>query len=83
MRPLRRKRSSVNLLQMFIYAFLVEKVYIVWCGFNDKPRRRHIVYHLSAIVFIGYIVVVVLMVLGKNFSLTDGQRCTIGLKAFA
>ncbi|KAJ4470379.1 hypothetical protein C8J55DRAFT_522723 [Lentinula edodes] len=69
--------------KILIYAFLSEKVYIVWTGGNQVSRYKTKVYRLCAFVLLGYIVIGILMILGRDSSVRGDGVCIIGLKAFA
>ncbi|KAJ3925262.1 MAG: hypothetical protein NXY57DRAFT_1032388, partial [Lentinula lateritia] len=69
--------------KILIYAFLSEKVYIVWTGGNQVSRYKTKVYRLCAFVPLGYIVIGILMILGRDSSVRGDGVCVIGLKAFA
>lgn len=86
-------------VKIFIYAFLSEKVrslpiicnprltqqqvYIVWTGGNQTPRLKAKVYRICGLVIIGYIVIAILMVLGRQSEIRDDDVCVIGLKSYA
>ncbi|KAJ3811261.1 hypothetical protein EV368DRAFT_83446 [Lentinula lateritia] len=70
-------------VEILIYAFLSEKVYIVWTGGNQVSRYKTKVYRLCAFVLLGYIVIGILMILGRVSSVRGDGVCVIGLKAFA
>ncbi|KAF9263835.1 hypothetical protein L218DRAFT_310640 [Marasmius fiardii PR-910] len=69
--------------KLFIYAFLVEKVYIVWSCGNQTPRFKTPVYRICCGVLTGYAVVLVLMVLGRKSLLNEDRVCLLGLEGFA
>ncbi|KAJ3912193.1 hypothetical protein F5877DRAFT_85079 [Lentinula edodes] len=76
--------SDIQLnVEILIYAFLSEKVYIVWTGGNQVSRYKTKVYRLCAFVLLGYIVIGILMILGRDSSVRGDGVCVIGLKAFA
>ncbi|KAF9076895.1 hypothetical protein BDP27DRAFT_705913 [Rhodocollybia butyracea] len=68
--------------KILIYAFLSEKVYIVWTGGNQTSRLKAKVYRVCAVVLLGYFVIGVLMVIGRDSTIRDGV-CVIGLKSYA
>ncbi|THU98139.1 hypothetical protein K435DRAFT_753241 [Dendrothele bispora CBS 962.96] len=69
--------------KFFIYAFLSEKVYIVWSGGNQTPRFRTLVYKICAFVLMLYIAVTVLVITGRQSAIRDDGVCIIGLKKTA
>ncbi|KAJ3767278.1 hypothetical protein FB446DRAFT_821079, partial [Lentinula raphanica] len=69
--------------KILIYAFLSEKVYIVWTGGNQASRHKTKVYRLCAFVLLGYFAIGILMVLGNAHTIRADGVCVIGLKAFA
>ncbi|KAJ3879235.1 hypothetical protein F5051DRAFT_485763 [Lentinula edodes] len=79
---LRNQQADRN-VEILIYAFLSEKVYIVWTGGNQVSRYKTKVYRLCAFVLLGYIVIGILMILGRDSSVRGDGVCVIGLKAFA
>ncbi|KAJ6518000.1 hypothetical protein C8R47DRAFT_1205086 [Mycena vitilis] len=68
--------------KVLIYAFLTEKVYIVWD--TTRPRMRSPVYLICLGTVLLYGVVVIIMVIGRveEFRHGDGA-CVIGLKRIA
>lgn len=75
--------SFYALSKVFIYAFLVEKVYIVWSAGKQVPRFTSPAYRISAFVMLGYVVVLVLMIMGENSTIRPDGLCVIGLKNYA
>lgn len=69
--------------KLFIYAFLVEKVYIVWSCGNQTPRFKTPVYRICCAVLIGYLVVLILMIFGRRSLLNEDRVCLLGLESFA
>ncbi|KIK67892.1 hypothetical protein GYMLUDRAFT_36698 [Collybiopsis luxurians FD-317 M1] len=69
--------------KVLIYAFLSEKVYIVWTGGNQTPRLKTKVYRLCAFFMLGYVAVAVLMVLGRDSTIREDGVCVIGLKSYS
>jgi len=75
--------SFYALSKVFIYGFLSEKVYIVWSGGNYVPRFSSPAYRICALVMVGYVVILVLMIVGQNSSIRVDGMCFIGLRKFA
>ncbi|KAE9410088.1 hypothetical protein BT96DRAFT_466631 [Gymnopus androsaceus JB14] len=75
--------SFYALSKIFIYAFLSEKVYIVWTGGNQISRLEAKVYRLCAFVILGYVAIAILMVLGRYSDIRSDDVCVIGLKPYA
>lgn len=75
--------SFYALGKIFIYGFLAEKVYIVWSGGNCTPRFSSPAYRICSVVLLGYIIILVLMILGKNSFIRADGMCVIGLRDFA
>ncbi|KAF5390521.1 hypothetical protein D9757_002592 [Collybiopsis confluens] len=69
--------------QVLIYAFLSERVYIIWTGGNQVSRFKTKVYRLCAFVMLGYIVVVVLMIVGREGTIREDDICIIGLRSYS
>ncbi|KAJ3779006.1 hypothetical protein FB446DRAFT_711801 [Lentinula raphanica] len=76
--------SFYAISKVLIYAFLSEKVYIVWTGGNQTSRIEAKVYRVCAFVLLGYVAVGILTVLGRDSTVRhESGVCVIGLKAFA
>ncbi|KAJ3987435.1 hypothetical protein F5890DRAFT_1405146 [Lentinula detonsa] len=75
--------SFYAISKILIYAFLSEKVYIVWTGGNQTSRLKAKVYLLCAFVLLGYVVVGILTVVGRDSAVRRDGVCVIGLKAYA
>ncbi|KAJ3794878.1 hypothetical protein GGU11DRAFT_841392, partial [Lentinula aff. detonsa] len=75
--------SFYAISKILIYAFLSEKVYIVWTGGNQTSRLKAKVYLLCAFVLLGYVVVGILTVVGRDSTVRRDGVCVIGLKAYA
>jgi len=75
--------SFYALSKVLIYAFLVEKVYVVWSAGQQIPRFTSPAYRISAFVMLGYVVVLILMIMGENSSIRPDGLCVIGLKNYA
>ncbi|KIK62278.1 hypothetical protein GYMLUDRAFT_42223 [Collybiopsis luxurians FD-317 M1] len=75
--------SFYAISKILIYAFLSEKAYIVWTGGNQTSRFTSKVYRICAAVLLGYVVIGVLMVLGRDSTVRADGVCVIGLKSFA
>ncbi|KIY68012.1 hypothetical protein CYLTODRAFT_443664 [Cylindrobasidium torrendii FP15055 ss-10] len=70
--------------KLLIYAFLIERVYIVWSPANLVGRLKSRVYIISLITVISYGAVIILMVIGRIAYLREtDQACIIGLKSFS
>ncbi|KAF5372226.1 hypothetical protein D9758_005004 [Tetrapyrgos nigripes] len=69
--------------KVLIYAFLSEKVYIVWSGGNQSPRLQTPVYRICAIILLGYVAITVLLITGRQSAIRDDGVCVIGLKKVA
>ncbi|THV04388.1 hypothetical protein K435DRAFT_195726 [Dendrothele bispora CBS 962.96] len=72
--------SVYVLSKMLIYSFLSERVYIVWSGGNQVRRLQSPVYRICCIVLVGFIVVAVFMVIGRETHIRQDGVCVIGLK---
>ncbi|GAV99049.1 transmembrane protein [Lentinula edodes] len=70
-------------VSILIYAFLSEKVYIVWTGGNQNSRLKARVYRVCAVVLLGYVVVGTLTVIGRDSTIRGDGVCIIGLKSYA
>ncbi|KAJ7153826.1 hypothetical protein C8R46DRAFT_1191485 [Mycena filopes] len=68
--------------KVLIYAFLTEKVYIVWD--TNRPRLRSPVYLICSATVFSYAAVIIIMIIGRveQFRPGDGA-CVIGLKPTA
>ncbi|KAJ3993606.1 hypothetical protein F5050DRAFT_1780632 [Lentinula boryana] len=69
--------------KILIYAFLSEKVYIVWTGGNQASRYKTKVYRLCAFVLSGYFAIGILMILGNENTVRADGVCVIGLKSYS
>ncbi|ESK89773.1 hypothetical protein Moror_16835 [Moniliophthora roreri MCA 2997] len=69
--------------KMLIYAFLVEKVYIVWSAGNQTPRLKTTVYQICLTVQLGYIAVILMMILGRSSMMNRDGVCVLGLRSFS
>jgi len=69
--------------KVLIYGFLAEKVYIVWSGGNYMPRLSSPAYRICSVVVLGYVVILVLMIIGQNSFIRADGICIIGLRGFA
>ncbi|KAJ7679366.1 hypothetical protein DFH06DRAFT_1316292 [Mycena polygramma] len=68
--------------KVLIYAFLTEKVYIVWD--TTRPRLRSPVYLVCLGTVLLYAVVIIIMLIGRVDEFRPGDRaCVIGLKPIA
>jgi len=68
--------------KVLIYAFLTEKVYIVWA--NDTKRIRNPVYLICIATILTYVVVLVVLFLRRIATLRPSdEACVIGLKPTA
>ncbi|KAL7410182.1 hypothetical protein BDY24DRAFT_188736 [Mrakia frigida] len=67
--------------KIFIYLFLIEKVHVV--SGTSLPRLKSKMYLLCAFSIALYIVIIVLMVLGRVADLREDGACEIGLKKYA
>lgn len=56
----------------------VEKVYIVWP--SKQGRWASIPYRIGFCAVLGFVVVLIMMVVGRIAYLTDDRRCIIGLQ---
>ncbi|KAF8826958.1 hypothetical protein HHX47_DHR5000845 [Lentinula edodes] len=75
--------SFYAISKILIYAFLSEKVYIVWTGGNQNSRLKARVYRVCAVVLLGYVVVGTLTVIGRDSTIRRDGVCIIGLKSYA
>ncbi|KAF9466603.1 hypothetical protein BDZ94DRAFT_1306191 [Collybia nuda] len=70
--------------KLLIYAFLIEKVHIVWSPTAGIPRFKSRVYVVCFITVALYLVIIALLLVGRTHYLRDGdQACVIGLKPFS
>ncbi|KAJ6550330.1 hypothetical protein B0H19DRAFT_1265161 [Mycena capillaripes] len=68
--------------KILIYAYLSEKVYIVWD--TGRSRLRSLVYLLCLATVCLYAAVIVVMLIGRIYEFREGDRaCVIGLKLTA
>ncbi|KAI0769750.1 hypothetical protein BD413DRAFT_613768 [Trametes elegans] len=65
--------------KVFIYLFLVEKVYVVWGGAARKKRLRSHVYLVCLGVVLAYIGVAVFLIIGRVSYFREDGSCVIGL----
>ncbi|KAG9089037.1 hypothetical protein FS749_001668 [Ceratobasidium sp. UAMH 11750] len=65
--------------KMLTYAFLMEKVHIVWGG-THQPRLKSPVYRICLITMTPYVIIVMLMLLGRIAYIRPDGACIIGLK---
>lgn len=67
--------------KFFIYAFLIERVHVVWSSATQTKRFQSRLYILCFVTVLAYLAVVGLMVLGRdNYFRPDDMVCIIGLK---
>ncbi|KLO14797.1 hypothetical protein SCHPADRAFT_939215 [Schizopora paradoxa] len=66
-----------------IYLFLVERVWIVWNAGNSLTRRQSFVYKALLLVIMGYIVIFILLIVGRIALIRTDGACVIGLRSFA
>ncbi|ESK89775.1 hypothetical protein Moror_16837 [Moniliophthora roreri MCA 2997] len=70
--------------KVLIYAFFVEKVYIVWSGGNRTPRLKTKVYKICSVILLGYVVIDVLFFLGHASHIREEDGvCILGYKNYA
>ena len=74
---------ELNTLQALIYLFLVERVWIVWNAGNSLTRRQSFVYKALVLVIMGYIVIFILLIVGRIALIRTDGACVIGLRSFA
>ncbi|QRV86564.1 transmembrane protein [Ceratobasidium sp. AG-Ba] len=70
------------LSKILTYAFLMEKVHVVWGGAH-QPRLKSPVYRICLITMTPYVVIVLLMLLGRIAFIRSDGACVIGLKRLA
>ncbi|CAE6430903.1 unnamed protein product [Rhizoctonia solani] len=68
--------------KMLIYCFLIEKVHVVWGG-THQPRLRSKVYWGCLLTMAPYVVIVILMLIGRVAYFRDDRACIIGLRNYA
>ncbi|KAH7340965.1 hypothetical protein B0J17DRAFT_766877 [Rhizoctonia solani] len=68
--------------KVFVYAFLIEKVRVVW-DVVAQPRLTSPVYLVCLFVVIPFCGVPILMVVGRIASFRNDMTCVIGLKPFS
>ncbi|KAL5633831.1 hypothetical protein ACGC1H_005871 [Rhizoctonia solani] len=68
--------------KMLIYCFLIEKVHVVWGG-THQPRLRSKVYWGCLLTMAPYLVIVILMLIGRVAYFRDDRACIIGLRNYA
>jgi len=61
----------------------IGQMHIVWSGGNQTPRFTTPAYRICAVVMLGYVVILVLMIIGQNSLIRGDGMCIIGLKNFA
>ncbi|KAK7031096.1 hypothetical protein VNI00_013700 [Paramarasmius palmivorus] len=61
---------------------MVEKVHIVWSGGYQTPRLKTHVYKICTVVLLGYVVIVVLSLLGRATQLRVDGECMLSYKCF-
>ncbi|KAF7321238.1 hypothetical protein HMN09_00212900 [Mycena chlorophos] len=70
--------------KILIYAFLTEKVYIVWDTNRNRPRLRSPVFLVCSITVGFYLAVIVILVIGRIETFRPGDgACVLGLKPTA
>ncbi|KAL7412530.1 hypothetical protein BDY24DRAFT_415913 [Mrakia frigida] len=67
--------------KMFIYLFLIEKVYVVSC--TTLPRFQSTTYLTCLLGVVMYAAILVLMIIGRIAYIAENGSCHIGLKPFA
>ncbi|KAG8725786.1 hypothetical protein FRC12_024035, partial [Ceratobasidium sp. 428] len=70
------------LSKILTYAFLMEKVHVVWGGAH-QPRLKSPVYRICLITMTPYIIIILLMLLGRIAFIREDGACIIGLKRLA
>ncbi len=73
----------IRIAQALIYLFLIERVWIVWNAGNSLTRRQSYVYKALLLVIMGYIVIFILLIVGRIALIRDDGACVIGLRSFA
>ncbi|KAF9041093.1 hypothetical protein BDZ89DRAFT_944749 [Hymenopellis radicata] len=69
--------------KLLIYAFLIERVYIVWSPVSCVARFKSPIYVVSFITVCLYSVVIFLMLFGECVRTEGDMACMIGLKAMS
>ncbi|KDQ61791.1 hypothetical protein JAAARDRAFT_204226 [Jaapia argillacea MUCL 33604] len=69
--------------KFLIYCFLMERVYIVWSPLNPAKRFKTPVYLVCFAVLLGFIVIALIMVLGRVSYFREDGACMIGLTRHA
>lgn len=64
--------------KLLTYLFLLEKVYIVWP--SKRGRWASIPYRIGFCAVLGFVVVFIMMLIGRIAYLTDDRQCIIGLQ---
>ncbi|KAG9126596.1 hypothetical protein FRC07_002870, partial [Ceratobasidium sp. 392] len=70
------------LSKILTYGFLMEKVHVVWGGAH-QPRLKSPVYRICLITMTPYVVIILMMLLGRIAFIRDDGACIIGLKRLA
>uniref|UniRef100_A0A0W0F052 Uncharacterized protein n=1 Tax=Moniliophthora roreri TaxID=221103 RepID=A0A0W0F052_MONRR len=67
--------------KLFIYAFLTEKVWIVWSGGLQTPRHKAKVYGVCGFVMLGYLGLGIVFLLSRwsEIRSREGDTCYIGV----
>ncbi|KAH7323290.1 hypothetical protein B0J17DRAFT_620975 [Rhizoctonia solani] len=68
--------------KILIYWFLIEKVHVVWGG-THQPRLHSKVYWGCLLTMAPYVVIVILMFIGRVAYFRDDRACIIGLRKYA
>ena len=66
-----------------IYCFLVERVWIVHSSGKTVKRRNSLLYKFCISLVMGFVVIFVLMVIGRVAEIRKDGMCIIGLKPYA
>ncbi|KAL0569903.1 hypothetical protein V5O48_012060 [Marasmius crinis-equi] len=69
--------------KFLIYAFLVEKVYIVWSGGFRTPRLKTAVYRICLVFQLAYLGVAVLYLIERSTVILEDGACLLGFKDVA
>ncbi|KAG6865970.1 hypothetical protein C0991_009972 [Blastosporella zonata] len=69
--------------KLLIYAFLGEKVHIVWSPTAGRPRFKSPVYIVCFVTVSLYVAIIVLLLIGRNHFFRADDACVIGLKPYA
>ncbi|KAH7097520.1 hypothetical protein BKA62DRAFT_623817, partial [Auriculariales sp. MPI-PUGE-AT-0066] len=69
--------------KLFCYMFLTEKVHVVWGKGKHVSRTASPVYKLCFGVLCLYVIVFVIMIIGRVAFLREDKTCVIGLEPFA